>query len=51
MSEHPTSDFWDALGLAAIILACCIGFGGCGYLWSKGDALEAAAKHGQVIKP
>jgi len=28
-------NFWDGLGMAAIVLAICLGFGGCVYLCEK----------------
>lgn len=34
--------FWSGLGIAAIILAVCLGIGGCCYLIKKGD--EGAEK-------
>ena len=34
------SDFWARLGLAMVILALCLGIGGCEYLIDKGMALR-----------
>ena len=40
--------FWDGLGFAMVILAFCLGVGGCEYLIGKGIGAAEAAKHGTV---
>ena len=44
------SDFWSGLGTALVILALCLGIGGCNYLIQKGEAEKEKAKHPTVTE-